>query len=804
MINNETSEKTLPLSTPSFIKMKEYDKGEELAPIFQLSQKVKDLIDEKLVDTSRVKKCLDNLKKGVNLEAVAKTKDKVAKPKLHIFVVDNQESYIRIEKKKEKKANVLLKDITKVVSGQAFTKQGSLSKYFEKSKKHAEKYDPDLCATVHYGNSGGHFDVIFTNVDDCIDFLIVLNYLIKSNNLTTINPMQVMLMRYWILADENCDNKLSIQEIGKLMNKLNIEVNTQYLKQFFNTYDVDKSGSIDFKEFQQMFRNLQPAHPDVEKLFVTYTKLPNVISVNDFSKLLKEYQLELKLTDDDCINLFKKHGSISVDNVEMLPLFEFQSYIFSGDNSILPKEYYELNHDMNLPLTHYYIGSSHNTYLAGHQLKGLSSVEMYTRALQTGYKCLELDCWDGDNGQVIIFHGRTLTTKILFEDVIKAINEYGFKTSPYPVILSLDVHCSISGQEKMAEIMKEIFGDKLLYPNETMKEWPSPNDLKYKVILKNKRLPSSGTNNNQLVTEDDDEDEEVEELLENESLVVPSSNVEITNQNNDNGTVVKPPKTKVKIAQKLSDIIALATGKLESFNFESPCWKMHSLSEDKIMKYCQTDYFNLAKFTINHFIRSYPRGTRFDSSNFDPFYSFLSGCQMPSLNIQTYDCHLRMNELLFMENGRSGYLLKPDILRNRINDLSNTNVKLKLSLKILMGRQIPRPHNAEKGEIVDPFVKITVHGVPLDRKTVVTETVWNNGFNPVWNSTITFELTCPDLALLQVSIYDKNVVKSDEFVCENYIPVKWIRSGIRSILMYDEKLQIIEGCCLLVDVDKKF
>ncbi|XP_055591839.1 1-phosphatidylinositol 4,5-bisphosphate phosphodiesterase classes I and II isoform X2 [Uranotaenia lowii] len=271
------------------------------------------------------------------------------------------------------------------------------------------------------------------------------------------------------------------------------------------------SGKVDslalskfqFEDFFNLYKNLTQ-RSEVEKVYdeLVGTSKRRLMSTTQLVDFLNKTQRDPRLNEilhpyantaraRDLIQEYEPNkfnaqkGQLSIDG--------FLRYLMSEDNPIMAVSKLDLSDDMEQPLSHYFINSSHNTYLTGHQLTGKSSVEIYRQSLLAGCRCVELDFWNGRTEEPVIVHGYTFVPEINAKDVLEAIAETAFKTSEFPVILSFENHCNPRQQAKIANYCRDIFGDMLLdrpldsHPLEPGMHLPSPGSLKRKIIIKNKK-----------------------------------------------------------------------------------------------------------------------------------------------------------------------------------------------------------------------------------------------------------------------------------------------------------------------------
>ncbi|CAM9582267.1 unnamed protein product [Ectocarpus sp. 12 AP-2014] len=215
---------------------------------------------------------------------------------------------------------------------------------------------------------------------------------------------------------------------------------------------------------------------------------------------------------------------------------------------------------------------------------------------------------------------------------------------------------------------------------------------------------------------------------------------------------------------------------------------MSAFGEPKTEKLLKKSPEDWVVYNARNMSRIYPAGSRVDSSNYDPVPSWNVGSQIVALNYQTSGTSMRLNDGKFRDNGECGYLLKPECLRTGSPFHPEHGPfppgGITLTVKVVSGRQLPKPGGAQQGEIIDPYVVVSVHGLPSDcKKAKSTKVIQDNGFNPIWNETSTFEITMPEVALLMFTVMDKDVNK-DDFIAQTVLPVKNVRKGYRSLRLY--------------------
>ncbi|KAI2602394.1 PLC-like phosphodiesterase [Hypoxylon sp. NC1633] len=436
--------------------------------------------------------------------------------------------------------------------------------------------------------------------------------------------------------------------------------------------------------------------------------------------------------------------------------------------------------DRSYPLPEYFISSSHNTYLLGHQLHGKSSAAAYETALNAGSRCVEIDAWDNedDKEEPKVTHGYTLVSHIPFRAVCETIrdvvdreaeqshNAQGYRAAP--IMLSLENHCDAYGQQRLVEIMREIFADRLLSKavrEKGHREQQGDSDpvtleeLGSKIVLiVEYHLPEEAD-----ASDDDDS------VSENEEERLMRANYR-----------AKKAAASSTIVPELAELGVYAQSVKPRDNLwldgvlkGGPHNHLINVSETGLASYMPASSQKIAHHNSRHLMRVFPKGTRISSKNLKqvPFWGI--GAQICAMNWQTFNASMQINEALF--SGTDGYVLKPAALRAGGSMNLSTGKRKRLALHVAGATDVPVPGGTEEDDI-RPYITCTlVHpdelgGEHPKRKTSPYKQhklgFLHRGENPpptepIWDETLEWEYADNELAFLRI------LVKNDVSFAEN-------------------------------------
>ena len=235
----------------------------------------------------------------------------------------------------------------------------------------------------------------------------------------------------------------------------------------------------------------------------------------------------------------------------------------------------------------------------------------------------------------------------------------------------------------MAQYLIEILGDTLVtqplktHPCDETSLLPSPNDLKRRILIKNKKLHQTEkskvtqatfrkTDSIATVTSDTSSPPSIDVSRRKATLINNEFESPLNNENEENCSSSDEEICAAAMAE--GDVLASSTSNPEfptnSDNMvesratkamsdlvhyvvpvrfvtftraeeRKRSYEMSSFSEDKAQSLIREHAREFVAYNQRQLSRIYPRGTRFDSSNYNPYQFWPVGCQMVALNYQT-------------------------------------------------------------------------------------------------------------------------------------------------------------------------
>ncbi len=642
-------------------------------------------------------------------------------------------------------------------------------------------------------------------------------------------------------------------------------------EQLFKEIDKNNDKVIEYKEVLEYFRTITSGK-EFNQIFSKYSNEENVLIPSSLILFFKNEEKEI-IELYDSINIIIKF-SLLLTNKEKEELFNQIDEIYNSQNKKLSEEeikniinsFTEKNnnnkfkltmslqefsfmfysefmtvYDLDkleadlyegLPLTDYYINSTHNTYLTGHQLHGSSSASMYSFAVLEGYRLVELDCYNGNNDDIIVTHGYTLVGKIHVKDILTELRKSAFINSPYPVILSIENHLDKKHQTILANLFKEILVDLYIFPDDDLPKYlPNLSDLKYKFIIKcsGPRIPEEKLTvipqrRKEINTENtvpkfhmirglsvalntfDEQMKLTEEEIETYKTDFINSKFKSSNINNmdDENNDDEEIDEVEKVEETLVKVRGLFGTKFKFEILEKSQyypWEFVTLKSKKINKFLESfdKRTKIIQFTSNSLMKIYPQN--FNSSNYNIVQCWAAGIQVAALNIQaTHDDFTLFDKVFFKQNKNLGYVEKPkkfQINNLKIERYDKPHFILEVSIKIIFA--------------LSKIIQFT--GMKIKKNEFMTMSVYVLGINAEKQNNIEYKFELidgfiftkiKDNRIMRFNIYESDVgglifkIKyNNVLVARSCIPFCIMKEGYRRIPIYSNNCAEFKSTCII-------
>ncbi|XP_029428606.1 inactive phospholipase C-like protein 2 isoform X4 [Rhinatrema bivittatum] len=715
------------------------------------------------------------------------------------FLLDPDMRFLRWEpsKKDSEKAKLEIKSIREVRLGKKtpVLRSNGLSDQF-----------PDECAfSIIYGENYESLDLVASTADIVNTWVMGLRYLVSygKHTLDVPDTNQTSLRTSWVaslfdVADMNKEGQLLVSRAIQLIKGLNPGMKTSKIELKFKEIQKinEKFGDITCDTFVEAYLELC-TRPEIFFLLVQFSSNKEYLDVKDLMIFVEVEQGMEGVTEDMSLEIINKYEPSKEGREKgYLTIDGFTRYLLSSECYIFDPQHKRVCQAMTHPLSHYYINSAHSTCLLEDNFWGTSDISGYIHALKMGCRSIELIVWDGPDNEPLIYIGHSVTSQVAFRSVISAINQYAFEASEYPLILCLVVHCSVKQQKLMAQCLRKILGDKLYTepPNPHETYLPSPEKLKGKILIKGKKLPPENADSEGDVTDEDEGLEMTRRLDEEEN-------------EQHNGSLHR----RIRLCKELSALVSICQSlQFQDFEVskrEQKYWEMCSFNEVVASRFANEYPEDFVSYNKRFLSRIYPSSMRIDASNMNPQDFWKCGCQIVAMNYQTPGLMMDLNTGWFRQNGNCGYVLRPSIMREEVSYFSaNTKDSLPgvsaqlLHIKVISGQNLPKPKGSgAKGDVVEPYVYMEIHGIPADCAEQRTKTITQNGDNPIFDESFEFQINLPELAVLRLVVLDDDYI-GDEFIAQYTIPFECLQSGYRHVPLQSLTGEFLSNTTLFVHI----